>query len=1119
MNWGRRRKTLAKNKNRALSILTVSVIAISLFSPLSAQAEETISISTVTDFKDFTEKCVYDEYSKNKKFVLENDIDLAGVEIKNAEVFCGVFEGGGHSIKNVNLEFEGSNKGLFSSLSKDAQVRDLNVSGTIKVSEEKGETTEKILRRRAAQLLEKINITYDDLEDTAKAAGGIVGYNEGLVINCSFDGKINGKRQVGGIVGFNTMRGVVDSCKSSADVVGDNETGGICGYNEGRLKLSQNEGKVCPEANENTINAGGIAGNSEGAVVQCTNNGEVGGDSFGDNIGGICGKQSGEIRECVNNAAVKGRRSVGGICGRFEPYTDIELTYQSAKAALDKQLEDWKKDVSDARKKMTDLFDELTDGKGIISDILDRLGIKEGTTGNRLDRLTDSATSMMDNISDTTRQMRDKNLTDSVINSLNSLTDFSSETKDTLKDLSGSVDTTLGNLDDFMDEFDGKGQELTDTLDNLNDAIDKGEEDVDVIRDKVFEQTDLMREDLDKLSDNLDTTHTNLQNMMRSVRNMGGSATDFFEDIDDSVVDTQKAVKRMKERLEEITKPIRDARNKISDLRKELSATPAPTPKAKPAAEYSESGYSVDADGSLDSGYDVEPSIVGKAGGLLSVTAYAADDDKLITAISYLRSTDISMPRLIGGENADTALVRYCINNAGVTGTELAGGVAGSTGFESTVRSGDSITLPDGTKVDADSVLKAVIECCVSDGAVKSKNDYAGGICGKCDIGNIRKSLTTGEITSTDGSYAGGVAGYSRGEITDCIAINDVDAKSYLGGIAGSGKDIKTSYSLARLDGKKDKSGAIAGFASGDVSGTYFIDEGLSGISGANLEGKAEPVAPSEIAVSDGNIPSKMRALNNGSFFMETGDLFMPQIAALARNDAAGVGALLQSKSAELSRFHFKVSFIDKDKELRSMVVDYGTKLQSNDIPKLTADGQEVPLWDKDITAPIVRHTKFTAVYNKATATISTGEEPPLLLVESVFDDNTEVKLNDETTDFEFGGYKKSAAYSFELSKSAYDVIKVHIRDEEKKAAKIAVFDNGKWTLLDCTMDGSYAVFTVGAPCKFVVLYKNAAGTVTVWIIIGLAVIALAAGGYIAFRKIKKRTGEGKVKDGKDSKN
>ncbi|MBQ3461901.1 MAG: hypothetical protein IJH36_02130, partial [Clostridia bacterium] len=762
--------------------------------------------------------------------------------------------------------------------------------------------------------------------------------------------KINGKRQVGGIVGFNTMRGIVDSCRSSATVVGDNETGGIAGYNEGRVKLSTNGGKVCPEADENTTNAGGIAGNSEGAVVQCTNDGEVGGDSFGDNIGGICGKQSGEVRECVNNGVVKGRRSVGGICGRFEPYTDIELSYESAKAALDKQLDDWKNDVSDARKKMVDLFDELTDGKGIISDILDRLGIKEG----RLDRLTDSAANMMDSVTDATNRAKNKNLTDSVINSLNSLTSFSEETKNSVKDVSNSLDTSLGKLDDFLDEFDGKGQELTDTLNNLNDAIDKGEDDVDVLRDKVIEQADSLTEDLDDLNDKLNSTHNIMQNMLRSVRGAGGSVEDFFDDVDESVVNTQKEVQKIKNRIEEVTKPVRDLKEKVSDIKDDIKESLPPLPTLPPIPE---GGYNVDTEGEIDSGYDVEPSIVGRAGGLLSVAAYAADEDKLKTAISDLRSTDISMLRLIGGENADTALVKYCINNADITGTELVGGVAGSTGFESTIRSGDSITLPDGTKVDADSILKAVIECCESDGAVKSKNDYAGGICGKCDIGNIRKSLTTGEITSTDGSYAGGTAGYSSGEITDCIAINDVDAKSYLGGIAGSGKDIKTSYSLARLDGKKDKSGAIAGFASGDVSGTYFIDEGLSGISGANLEGKAEPVAPSEIAVSDGNIPSKMRALDNGNFFMETGDLFMPQIAALARNDAEGIGALLQSKSAELSRFHFKVSFIDKDKELRSMVVDYGTKLQTGDIPKLTADGQEVPAWDKDINAPIVRHT------------------------------------------------------------------------------------------------------------------------------------------------------------------
>ena len=62
-------------------------------------------------------------------------------------------------------------------------------------------------------------------------------------------------------------------------------------------------------------------------------------------------------------------------------------------------------------------------------------------------------------------------------------------------------------------------------------------------------------------------------------------------------------------------------------------------------------------------------------------TAKAAETDDEKTAISDLKSTDISVPRLIGDENADTALVKYCINNGTVDGTESTGGVAGCVGF------------------------------------------------------------------------------------------------------------------------------------------------------------------------------------------------------------------------------------------------------------------------------------------------------------------------------------------------------------------------------------------------------------------------------------------------------
>ena len=123
-----------KKNNKIISFLTALVIMLNILPMCIVQADDTVAISTVNDLKEFFEKCVYDEYSKNKKFVLQNDIDLNGVEIKSAEVFCGTFEGGGHSIKNVKLSFEGSNKGLFCSVTKEGQIRDLNITGDIKVT-------------------------------------------------------------------------------------------------------------------------------------------------------------------------------------------------------------------------------------------------------------------------------------------------------------------------------------------------------------------------------------------------------------------------------------------------------------------------------------------------------------------------------------------------------------------------------------------------------------------------------------------------------------------------------------------------------------------------------------------------------------------------------------------------------------------------------------------------------------------------------------------------------------------------------------------------------------------------------------------------------------------------
>ncbi len=55
-------------------------------------------------------------------------------------------------------------------------------------------------------------------------------------------------------------------------------------------------------------------------------------------------------------------------------------------------------------------------------------------------------------------------------------------------------------------------------------------------------------------------------------------------------------------------------------------------------------GYNVTPDGELDSSYDVEPSVVGMLKDMLFTTAKAAETDDEKTAISDLKSTDISLP-------------------------------------------------------------------------------------------------------------------------------------------------------------------------------------------------------------------------------------------------------------------------------------------------------------------------------------------------------------------------------------------------------------------------------------------------------------------------------------------
>jgi len=180
----------------------------------------------------------------DKSFVVVDDIDMSGYDGLEGRLafypigtgpdssFTGVFDGGGRSISNLNVNFADSDYvGLFGYVEGvDAEIKnvgliDVNVSGNYQT-------------------------------------GGLVGSNNYSSIKyCYVTGSVSGYISVGGVVGEN-LEGLVSNCYSTSDVEGSYSVGGLVGYNvESRIVDSYAAGNVSG------------AGNSVGGLVGRTFNG------------------------------------------------------------------------------------------------------------------------------------------------------------------------------------------------------------------------------------------------------------------------------------------------------------------------------------------------------------------------------------------------------------------------------------------------------------------------------------------------------------------------------------------------------------------------------------------------------------------------------------------------------------------------------------------------------------------------------------------------------------------------------------------------------------------------------------------------------------------------------
>ena len=189
--------------------------------------------------------------------------------------YKGTFDGGGHTITGLTFTTNDQYAGLFGCLGE---------AGTVK------------------------NVVMEDVQITCNHrlgyAGGVAGFSDGTIENCSVSGSVSGTICAGGVVGAQ-WEGSITGCSSSATVKGLAYVGGVAGQTNSSATLTAcyATGNVTLEiAPKKNIAGGGLVGmNAGSSLLACYATGNVTstGSSTGYmHIGGFLGNNYATVTAC-----------------------------------------------------------------------------------------------------------------------------------------------------------------------------------------------------------------------------------------------------------------------------------------------------------------------------------------------------------------------------------------------------------------------------------------------------------------------------------------------------------------------------------------------------------------------------------------------------------------------------------------------------------------------------------------------------------------------------------------------------------------------------------------------------------------------------------------------------
>ena len=262
---------------------------------------------------------------------LDTDIDLTGknwtpIGTSFSNKYTGTFDGGGHTIKGLTVTTNDQFVGLFGSI---------GYAGTVK------------------------NVMMEDVQITSNRssgfAGGVAGYSDGTIENCSVSGSVSGTVYVGGVVGAQ-WNGSITGCSSSATVKGTVYVGGVAGQTNGGATLTAcyATGNVIIEiAPKKNISGGGLVGTNGGKGVRAcyaTGNVTSTGSSTGNvHIGGLFGDNYTVVTACYwKNNQERGYKTAPESTKVDGTYVTWENAVDAMNRALQNVGSEWRYELKGA---------------------------------------------------------------------------------------------------------------------------------------------------------------------------------------------------------------------------------------------------------------------------------------------------------------------------------------------------------------------------------------------------------------------------------------------------------------------------------------------------------------------------------------------------------------------------------------------------------------------------------------------------------------------------------------------------------------------------------------------------------------------------------------------------